>query len=371
MMTTFTRLARLAPIAFAAITAAAGCTQRDTIHPSRDVRDTHAQGASPTNGKKKPGPAGPNAGNIVAEVAGTPITLGSLDAELEAEIASARAQYEAGLFELRSNALDQKVSRLLLEAEAKRREITVEALLDVEIAQKSPAPTDAEVRAFYDENSQQMEGATFEQIGERIREYLVDQSRQTRTRELMASLRKTHGAKVLLQPPRVEIEAKGPAKGPANAKINIVIFSDFECPFCARALPALEEVERTYSKDVRFFFRHSPLPFHQAARPAHEASSCAGEQGRFWEVHDHIFKSGELAPDLLRTFVSGLSGVDMAAYDTCMASGRGASTVEADLAAAAAAQVDGTPAFFINGIKLSGAQPFSRFQDIIEAELAR
>lgn len=366
-----TSSSRFTSIALAALigaTLAAGCTHRDTIHPSRDAR-----GASGTEAtaRKMASPPDPAAGSVVAEVAGTSITLGSLDAELEAEIANARVQYEAGLFELRSNALDQKVSRLLLEAEAKKRQVTVEALLDAEVGQKSPAPTDAEVQAFYTENSQQMEGATFEQMADRIREFLVDESRQGRTRELMASLRKAHGARVLLQPPRVEIEAKGPAKGPANAKISIVIFSDFECSFCARAVPALEEVERTYPKDVRFYFRHSPLPFHQAARPAHEAASCAGEQGRFWEVHDHIFKSGELAPDLLRTFVSGLSGVDKSAYDNCLSSGRGASAVETDLAAAQAAQVDGTPAFFINGIKLSGAQPFSRFADIIEGELAR
>ena len=313
----------------------------------------------------------PSAETVVAQVGETRITLGELDGQIADEIARQRAQFESALFDTRRQALDRRVSDMVLEAEAKARGVAVDALLETEIKSKIVAASDTEVAAFYEQYKGQMEGAPLEQMAPRIKEYLGEQQREKLQRDLMGELRKKHGAKVLLQPPRVSVEAMGPKKGPDSAKVKLVIFSDFECPFCSRALPALEEVAKTYPNDVQFFFRHSPLPFHQAARPVHEASACAGEQGKFWELHDHVFNTRELNLDKIRGFLTGLAGFDGAAYDACIASGRGKTTVDADLAAAQKYQVDGTPAFFLNGIKVSGAQPFSAFQDILDAELAR
>lgn len=383
------------PIALIALTLIpawlGACSQRDPSPPavapvtSAPPTDTPtARPAEPTPTEAKPAevkpadtaPVAPAAGeltaaSVIGKVGDTTITLGEVDALIADEIARQRQQFDAAVFDARRGALDQKVSNLVLEAEAKARGTTVDALIEAEVTSKLPPLEDAEVAAFYEQYKGQMEGAPLEQMAPRIRDYLGQQRRDKRQREVMAELRKKHGAKVLLQPPRAEIEAAGPSKGKEGAKISLVIFSDFECPFCSRAVPALQEVEKTYPNDVRFFFRHSPLPFHAAARPAHEASVCAAEQNRFWELHDHLFTAKELGLDKIRAFLTGLSGFDGAAYDACMTSGRAAKQVDADLAAAQKAQVDGTPAFFINGIKISGAQPFSAFQDVIEAELAR
>lgn len=328
--------------------------------------------AKPAQPEPTPAPAAdPSAETLVAQVGETRITLGELDAQIADEIARQRAQFESALFDTRRQALDRRVSDLVLEAEAKARGVAVDALIEAEVKSKIAVPNDAEVAAFYEQYKGQMEGAPLEQMAPRIKEYLGEQQREKLQRDLMGELRKKHGAKVLLQPPRVSMEAIGPKKGPDTAKVKLVIFSDFECPFCSRALPALEEVAKTYPNDVQFFFRHSPLPFHQAARPVHEASACAAEQGKFWELHDHVFNTRELNLDKIRGFLTGLAGFDGAAYDACLSSGRGKTTVDADLAAAQKYQVDGTPAFFLNGVKVSGAQPFSAFQDIIDAELAR
>lgn len=343
--------------------------------PAAPVEPTPAPEATkPAEPAPAPTPApaaDPSAETVVAQVGETRITLGELDGQIADEIARQRAQFESALFDTRRQALDRRVSDLVLEAEAKARGVAVDALIEAEVKSKIVAPGDAEVAAFYEQYKGQMEGAPLEQMAPRIKEYLGEQQREKLQRDLMGELRKKHGAKVLLQPPRVSVEAIGPKKGPDSAKVKLVIFSDFECPFCSRALPALEEVAKTYPNDVQFFFRHSPLPFHQAARPVHEASACAGEQGKFWELHDHVFNTRELNLDKIRGFLTGLAGFDGAAYDACLSSGRGKTAVDADLAAAQKYQVDGTPAFFLNGVKVSGAQPFSAFQDIIDAELTR
>jgi protein-disulfide isomerase len=122
---------------------------------------------------------------------------------------------------------------------------------------------------------------------------------------------------------------------------------------------------------VRFVFRHYPLSFHAAARPAAAAASCAHEQERFWAVHDHLFETAELGLDAIRGFLGRQPGFDVAAWDACMEEGRGDRVVAEDLASAGRAQVDGTPHFFINGVRVSGAQPFEAFESIIAAELER
>src|SRR5262245_26436631 len=88
---------------------------------------------------------------------------------------------------------------------------------------------------------------------------------------------------------RVRVPLEGAAKGPADAKVNIVAFSDFQCPFCSRVVPTLAQIEKEYGKQVRVFFRHNPLPFHADAPLASEAAIAAEQQGKFWEMHDKLF----------------------------------------------------------------------------------
>lgn len=343
-----------------ALATAPGCAVRADF-PDRPTR----------HGPVAVAPSGPEAGTVAAEVVGKSVTVGDIDQTIAEQLASARAQYEMTLYEARKAALDARIQDELYQAEAGRRGITVEALVAAEVDAKAPAPNDGELQAFYEQYKDQMEGASFEQMRDRIAEHLSQQRKSQRQSDFLAELRKRHGVKVLLEPPRVEVEAKGPARGPADAKVTIVIFSDFECPFCARAEPTLKQVAETWPKDVRFVFRHYPLPFHASARPAAEAAACADEQGQFWPLHDHLFASGELEPAQMRTWLGQQSGFDLGKFDDCLSSGRGAQVVAADVEAAGKVQVDSTPHFFINGVRVSGAQPFEQFQSVIESELSR
>jgi protein-disulfide isomerase len=173
-------------------------------------------------------------------------------------------------------------------------------------------------------------------------------------------------------PQRVQVSDGGdPAIGPADAPVTIVEFSDFQCPYCKtfrdQTLDALLE---RYGDQVRFVFRDFPLSqLHPFAQKAAEASECANEQGHYWEMHDLLFaNSPNLSEDALKGFAEQL-GLDMEQFNECLDSGRYADEVTADLQEGMSYGVTGTPTFFINGIRLVGAQPLANFQAIIDQEL--
>ena len=132
----------------------------------------------------------------------------------------------------------------------------------------------------------------------------------------------------------------------------------------------MQQVLKTYGDKVRFVYRHYPLEFHANARPAAEAAACAAGQGKFWEYHDKVFASADLSETKLKA-IAGEIGLDQGKFDECLAKKEFKAQVDEDMAAASAVGVTGTPAFFINGRMLSGAQPFEKFKEIIDEELAR
>jgi protein-disulfide isomerase len=183
----------------------------------------------------------------------------------------------------------------------------------------------------------------------------------------------TAAAPIAQEAVRTDISTTGfPARGPATAPVTIVEFSDFECPFCGRLFPTLTAVENIYLNRVRIVYRQFPLRrIHPLAQKAAEASLCAHEQGRFWDMHDSLFSDQEhLTIDALKARAVALK-LDTAAFDACLDSGKEAAAIERDIAEGTKAGVTGTPAMFINGQMLVGARPFAEIQMIIEEELQR
>ena len=162
-----------------------------------------------------------------------------------------------------------------------------------------------------------------------------------------------------------------PSRGNASAKITIVEFSDFQCPFCSRVTPTLEQVLESYADDVRIVFKHLPLAMHAKAPAAHAAAEAAHRQGKFWEMHDLIFASqAAMAPEKYVEYAQQI-GLDVERYQRDVASDEVKKKIEADTAEAAKLDVSGTPAFFVNGRFLSGAQPYGSFEALIKEELGR
>lgn len=161
-----------------------------------------------------------------------------------------------------------------------------------------------------------------------------------------------------------------PQRGPKDAKVTIVEFSDYQCPFCERffqqTLPALRE---SYGDKIRFAFKDFPLPMHPDANKAHEAARCAGDEGKYWEMHDMLFENrSSLGVESLKRYARNL-GLNAAKFNDCLESGKYEKAVKADVNAGRAAGVNGTPTFFINGERLVGAQPVEVFREKIDALL--
>ena len=170
---------------------------------------------------------------------------------------------------------------------------------------------------------------------------------------------------------RVRVPLEGPAKGPANAKVNIVEFSDFQCPFCSRVVPTIEKIEKEYPTQVRIFFRHNPLPFHQNAPLAAEAAVAAEAQGKFWEMHDKMFANQQALDRAGLEKDAQEIGLDMAKFKTALDTHSGKARVDADLAAGKQIGVQGTPNFYVDGRNIQGAQPYEEFKKVIDDEIAR
>lgn len=312
--------------------------------------------------------------DVVATVAGSRITLGEVDARALSVPAAnfGNLPLAQALYEARRAVLDEMIGNRLIDADAKARGIERDVVVQQEITAKVTQPGDGDVAEWYRNNQQRVQGASLEQVAAPIRSLLVQERTSAARRTYVDRLKASTAVAVTLDPPRVTVSDDGrPSKGPAGAPVQIIEFSDFECPFCFRVNPTVDQVLSTYGDRVRLVYRHLPLPNHPNARPAAEASACANEQGRFWEYHDRLFANqSRLAAADLKQHAADL-GLDAAKFNSCVDSRRFQKDVDADLDAAQLLGVSGTPHFFINGRALSGAQPLESFKAIIDEELAR
>jgi protein-disulfide isomerase len=181
-----------------------------------------------------------------------------------------------------------------------------------------------------------------------------------------------NGKEVNAETDKVESVAIGasPSRGPSNAPVTIVVFSDFQCPFCSRAEATIRELEAAYPGKIRFVFKNQPLPFHEHARLAAKAALAAHEQGKFWEYHDVLFNhQNSLDRASLERYAEDV-GLDLRRFRAALDDPRLDRLIEADIAEARRLDVRGTPAFFINGRNLQGAQPLAAFRAKVDEALA-
>ena len=315
--------------------------------------------------------AAPGPNTTVGEVAGRTVKLSELDKAAGPRLKAAQSAYEQQVYEARKAALDELIDNALLETEAKRRKLPNAAALLSALAREVSPPGEGDVRAFYQANQDRMQGAAFEEVAPRIQEHLYQQMMESRRGALIASLRQAGKVRVTLSPPRISVEAKGVVRGPAKAPVTVVMFGDFQCPYCARGADSVEEVRKRHTNEVRLVHRDYPLPFHQEAVPAAIAARCAGRQGKYWEAHDALYKLYDQLGDQTYPTVARQLGLNLQAFDSCRRDPAIRAEIDADAKAGAAAGVEGTPAFFINGIRISGALPPDDLDAVVTEELAR
>jgi len=315
-------------------------------------------------GKTPPTPESPTA----AVVEGRTITVGDVDAAIKDELFAERfpAQREVVLYDARKAALDQMVDDAVLERAARGSGLAPEAWLEQETQRLDPV-TDEQIDEFWKQYEDRIpRDRPEEQVRSDIRAYLAEEHGKS----ILAGLREASKVRIVLARPRHQVATTGTPRGQPDAPVTIVEFSDFQCPFCLRATSIMQELLTRYPEQLRIYYRHLPLPNHPRARDAAIASVCAERQGRFWAYHDRLFADpGAMSPADLRARAEALD-LDLAAFDACMTSEQAASRVDADVAAANALGVSGTPVFFVNGVRLTGAQPVEKFVVVIDEELA-
>jgi len=304
---------------------------------------------------------------VLAVVNGKPITENEVREKSSAQFSQLERDYEQQKYQLLQGQLEQMIQDRLLDAEAAARGVSKEQLLaDL----KPAAVTDAAVDAFYEENKARIPQPK-EQVAGQIKQYLEQRGQFEVREKLFKDLEAKYKVDMKLEPMRTEVAATGPTKGPANAPVTIVEFSDFQCPFCARLIPTLDQVTAKYGDKVRVVFRQFPLAMHAQAQKAAEASLCANEQGKFWELHDAMFKNQQqLAVENLKAKAAEL-GLKADAFNSCLDSGKYVAKVTEDMEAGTAAGVSGTPALFVNGRFINGAVPLEQITEVIDDELRR
>jgi protein-disulfide isomerase len=312
-------------------------------------------------------------GDVVATVGAESITLAQVDEKALQQSAAnfGSMRLVQALYEARRMAIDEIVASRLMDQEAKSRGVDRTTLVEKEIGDKVPPVTDSDVTSWYQANQARVQGAPLDQVRAPIRAYLIQERMETARQQFIGTLKSKTPVKVLLDPPRAAVAATGPTKGSASAPIQMIEFSDFQCPYCRQANPTVARVLSTYGDRIHFVYRHYPLPTHPNARPAAEAAACANEQGKFWPYHDVLFANpSKLGVADLKQHAADL-GLDAAKFNTCVDTHKYKAQVDTDMKDGDEVGVNGTPAFFINGRFLSGAQPFEAFKRVIEEELER
>ena len=311
---------------------------------------------------------------MLATIDGDSITMAEVRKRAGDELDALETQYQLAKSRIIGAALDSIIRDQTVVVEAKKQGKSVDELIAAEAGPNGFAPTDAEVSAWYDENPGRVGGRPLTQLKSQIAELLRNEKRKAAERRLSDRLREQHEVAVKYEPYRLQFDnANAPTKGSKDAPVTLVEFSDFQCPYCKGMAPTLKQVAEKLGDKVQIVYRQYPIAsIHPFATKAAEASLCAREQGKFWELHDAMFEDQtKLAVKDLKATAARL-GMDAKKFDTCLDSGRYVEQVQNDQREGQRAGVNGTPAVFINGVLLPGGSvPYSTVEAAIQDELSR
>ena len=349
------RSGRIAALAVAVILAAGtGCTKESTATPSGGTA------------------VGATLPETLATVAGEPVTVADLGAQVGIQLTQLESQYLRNRSQLIQQSLDAVVSERMLQAEARRQNKSVEELVAAEAGGYDI--TDLEITTWYNQNRNRVGTRSLDEVRTDIADFLRNEKRTAAARALEQRLRSELAVAVNFQPYRLTFNNEGsPSLGTRGAPVEVVEFSDFQCPFCQRFAPTLKQLAQNFGSNVYIVYRQFPIAsIHPQAVKASEASLCAEEQGKFWEYHDLLFveQTRLMVPDLKAK--ARRVGMDGTRFDSCLDTGKYAEQVQRDLAEGERAGVTGTPAVFVNGTHVrGGAVPYETVAQAVQRELDR
>jgi protein-disulfide isomerase len=285
------------------------------------------------------------------------------------------ARLEDQVYALKRQSIVALIDERLLMQAATQRGITVQELLNAEVIGKVDPVTAEEVDATYSAVKAQVQGDEAN-ARQQVRALLEDRKLAARRQAFLSALRAKAQIVVSLKPPpafKPEIATdRSPYRGRRDARVTIVEFQDFHCPFCRQVQPVLAQVIERYGDRVKLVYRDFPIDqLHPQARKAHEAARCANDQGRFWTYHDVLYANPPKAAPEDLLFYAKEAHLDVDAFERCAKTRAHRAGVQRDIDDGIRAGVTGTPTFFVNDQQLSGAQALETFTRVIDEELAK
>lgn len=306
-----------------------------------------------------------NEGEVLAEVGDLKITRAQIDEITKNRMMKIKSQ----VYSLEKSAIDEMIDNHLLEQKAKEESTTVQELVS-KIRSEVKDPTESQLRTIYQLQKRRFGNKTFDEIKVQLASQVKRQEQEIALSTYLDKLREDVDVKINIERPRAEVSADDdPYKGPKDAPITLIEFSEFQCPYCKRARPVISQILKEYDGKVRYVFRDFPLGFHNQAKGAANAANCANDQGKYWAFNEQLWATqGSHSPEQLDKIAEDLD-LKMDEFKKCVDSKKYYSEIAKDQKEGSDAGVGGTPAYFINGIFLSGAQPFESFKEVIDSEL--
>lgn len=311
---------------------------------------------------------------VLATIGNQTITLADIQESAGADLEKLEVQYARARSKVIDAALQAELRERLFRAESQRRGKSVDELLAAEAGPAGFDASETEITNWYAQNKSRFPGRTLDQLKPQVAALFRQRHEREAAEKLERRLSKERGVKLRFEPYRVSMNNAGaPTLGTKGAPVTVVEFSDFQCPFCQNFAPTLKRVQKDFGKNVFIVYRQYPIPeIHQFALKAAEASLCAHEQGKFWQLHDLMFSENDRLTVADLKEKAGRVGLDQTKFDTCMRDERYAAQVQRDMAEGARIGVTGTPALYVNGIMVDGgAVPYETVASAIQKELDR
>ncbi|EQC47897.1 DsbA family protein [Bacteriovorax sp. Seq25_V] len=307
--------------------------------------------------------------DAIAKVNGKILTEGEVLAGAESDIYEAQKK----VFEIKMAKIKSYLLQSFIDTHPGKKGLTNDQFLEKFIA-KDAKVTDAEIQAFAKErNIPQLN----DDLKKRIEMFLLESKKREAIESWLAGQMEKSPVEVYVEKPQRPVAnvkiGDAPWTGGENAKVTIVEFSDFQCPYCSNAVKIIDGLKKKYGNKVKVVFKNFPLPFHSDAAKAAEAGLCAYEQGKdkFWKIHDLMFaEQDKLKVDQLKDKAKRV-GLDMKKFEDCLMTSKYAAKVKETISEGEVAGVKSTPTFFVNGQLVNGAQPIEIFSEIIDEELAK
>jgi len=270
--------------------------------------------------------------------------------------------------------VNRLITEKLIGAEAKKANLPLEDYITKNVLKGEMKISDADIKKFVAEKKIP-EAQVTDQIKDRIRAFMMNEKRQNTVQAYVAKLTKSNPVEVYFEKPKLDVKVEAgnsPVLGKKDAKVQIIEFSDFQCPFCSRAADIVHQVAKKYGNKVAISFKQFPLPMHKDAKPAAEASLCVNDQGtdKFWKYHDLLFKSQDKLDTASLEAMAKQAGADVAKFKACVEGKKFAQAVQDDMGYGEKVGVRSTPTFFVNGQIVNGAVPIEQFSEIIDEELS-